>query len=243
MSIGVVIAAVGLFVSAAAFAGEAPLPIGMSVSLSEQAQTNGYPLATRGDGFRLGIPGSAFKVQKHIHASVARVPDYLVSLEGEELLSSLYRFDITAKKLEQQSPIWISIKRKKKSDSGSVVKYWNRDHWEEVASSWNRKEQRRHASVFTSSAIVGVFKKTEPTVPMHVGQASWYDWHGAAMNVYPMGTTVIVTNIATGVSTETTIVSTGPFVPGRIIDLPREVFAKLAPPSTGVITVSVTEKK
>jgi rare lipoprotein A len=51
---------------------------------------------------------------------------------------------------------------------------------------------------------------------------------------------VTVTNLANGASTTCTVNDRGPYGPGRIIDLDREVFAQLADPAVGVIDVVIT---
>ena len=75
------------------------------------------------------------------------------------------------------------------------------------------------------------------------GEASWYDnpygGYTAAHPSLPRGSVVTVTNLANGRSVEVRINDRGPFVDGRVIDLNREAFAELAPPSAGVIRVRV----
>jgi hypothetical protein len=74
------------------------------------------------------------------------------------------------------------------------------------------------------------------------GVASWLDIIPAgtcANNDAPMGTVITVTNAA-GVSVTCKVVSTGPFVAGRIVDLARATFARLGPVSSGLVPVTVT---
>ncbi len=72
------------------------------------------------------------------------------------------------------------------------------------------------------------------------GKATWYDFTAGtcAHRTLPMGTTVRVTNLATGGSTTCRVADRGPFADGRILDLSRDVFERLAPGSKGVIPVS-----
>lgn len=83
----------------------------------------------------------------------------------------------------------------------------------------------------------------EPTPANHQeGEASWYDLEGAEAGVcahrtLPFGTVVRVTNLDNGNAISCTVGDRGPWVEGRIIDLYREDFAKLAPLSKGVIDV------
>lgn len=67
----------------------------------------------------------------------------------------------------------------------------------------------------------------------------------AASWAYPLGTRVRVTNVATGRSVVVRITDRGParrlYRKGRIIDLTRASFARIAPLSDGVIYVNVRE--
>ncbi len=78
----------------------------------------------------------------------------------------------------------------------------------------------------------------------HTGAASWYAFTGtlAAANPWlPKGSYVKVTNLENGKSVIVVINDRGPFVPGRIIDLDKVAFAKIASPGAGVISVKMEE--
>ncbi|HLC95074.1 MAG TPA: G5 domain-containing protein [Patescibacteria group bacterium] len=78
----------------------------------------------------------------------------------------------------------------------------------------------------------------------HTGAASWYAWTGtmAAANPWlPKGSYVKVTNLENGKSVIVVINDRGPFVPGRIIDLDKVAFAKIASVGAGVINVKMEE--
>lgn len=78
----------------------------------------------------------------------------------------------------------------------------------------------------------------------HSGAASWYAWTGtmAAANPWlPKGSYVKVTNTENGKSVIVVINDRGPFVPGRIIDLDKVAFAKIASVGAGVINVKMEE--
>ena len=78
----------------------------------------------------------------------------------------------------------------------------------------------------------------------HRGAASWYAWTGtmAAANPWlPKGSYVKVTNMENGKSVIVVINDRGPFVPGRIIDLDKVAFAKIASVGAGVINVKMEE--
>lgn len=78
----------------------------------------------------------------------------------------------------------------------------------------------------------------------HTGGASWYAFTGtmAAANPWlPMGSYVKVTNMENGKSVIVKINDRGPFVGGRIIDLDKVAFAKIASIGAGVINVKMEE--
>lgn len=77
------------------------------------------------------------------------------------------------------------------------------------------------------------------TTHTETGKASWYAFTPGtcAHKTIAKGTVVKVTNTATGVWTTCMVADRGPFGGGRILDLSRDVFAKLAPSTSGVITV------
>lgn len=85
------------------------------------------------------------------------------------------------------------------------------------------------------------------------GLASYY-WHGqktangerfnpsamtAAHRTLPFGTRVRVTNARNGKSVTVRINDRGPFIRGRVIDLSRAAFARIAPLKAGVVRVRV----
>lgn len=87
----------------------------------------------------------------------------------------------------------------------------------------------------------GTFVKTGKT---HKGVASWYAWKGglfAANPWLPMGSYVRVTNPNNGKSVIVQINDRGPFGNGRIIDLDKVAFAKIAPIGAGVANITMEE--
>lgn len=74
------------------------------------------------------------------------------------------------------------------------------------------------------------------------GRASWYaaaSSGGCAHRTLPKGTLVKVTNTANGRSTMCTVNERGPYVDGRIIDLSKPDFDKVAGSQVGVIDVMI----
>jgi len=78
----------------------------------------------------------------------------------------------------------------------------------------------------------------------HTGQGTWYAFKGglyAASPWLPMGSFAKVTNNANGKSVIVEINDRGPFGDGRIIDLDKVAFGKIASLGAGVIDVKVEE--
>jgi len=78
----------------------------------------------------------------------------------------------------------------------------------------------------------------------HTGEGTWYSFQGglyAASPWLPMGSFAKVTNTANGKSVIVEINDRGPFGKGRIIDLDKPAFQKIAPLGAGVIGVKVEE--
>lgn len=93
----------------------------------------------------------------------------------------------------------------------------------------------------TEIVTQGTYVKTGKS---HRGAASWYAWTGtmAAANPWlPKGSYVKVTNMDNGKSVIVVINDRGPFVPGRIIDLDKVAFEKIASIGAGVINVKMEE--
>ena len=74
------------------------------------------------------------------------------------------------------------------------------------------------------------------------GKASWYSYKAGvcAHRTLPIGTVVRVTNLESGRSTTCRVADRGPFVKGRIIDLDRRDFAKVASLNDGLFPAKIT---
>ena len=93
----------------------------------------------------------------------------------------------------------------------------------------------------TEITTQGTYVKLGKSIP---GAASWYALTGtmAAANPWlPKGSYVKVTNVDNGKSVIVVINDRGPFVPGRIIDLDKVAFQKIASIGAGVINVKMEE--
>jgi rare lipoprotein A (peptidoglycan hydrolase) len=99
-------------------------------------------------------------------------------------------------------------------------------------------EVTRKNSIFVSGFVVVVDDTRE-----QVGIASWYSSKknpdGVAHNTFPMGAKLKVTNLENGKSTVVRVVSRGPYVRGRVVDLSYTAFKKIKGKNGGVASVKV----
>lgn len=98
---------------------------------------------------------------------------------------------------------------------------------------------------YTAQKDVIIAIVSDPTIK-EWGMASWFssdiiprDRTGSANNDFPMDTRLRVTAINSGKQVETPIISVGPFVDNRIIDLGSDSFEQVAPLGAGVIYVVI----
>ncbi|MGH3850828.1 MAG: septal ring lytic transglycosylase RlpA family protein [Pseudonocardiaceae bacterium] len=82
-----------------------------------------------------------------------------------------------------------------------------------------------------------------PSAPVGTeeGGASWFGAprETCAHKTLPKGTVVRVIRLSTGTETNCTVTDRGPYIPGRVIDLSTDTFARLASIGTGVIDVRI----
>lgn len=211
---------------------------------------DGFDVAIGNDEFRVRARKHALSERDRIYVRMKRIKKKDLSIGDEKILSRAFVYDVYHRETVTLSrPLELAIRWKQDTKQDYVVKYWDSttQQWRDAPEQTVDRDARIVSAKMTFPySIVAVFKKKKETIittpePIEFsGKASWYDWYGAAMNTLPYGSTVEVKNTATGDTATTTIVSTGPYISGRIIDLPRDVFSQLAPLSQGVITVLVT---
>ncbi|GEM_PF-6274407 len=127
-----------------------------------------------------------------------------------------------------------------------TVLLWDgaRKKWKVLPSSMRGKENEVMAQLKMNRATVAV---ASHRTRIYEGDASWYPDRltpkhpfGVASNVYPIGTKLRVVSQDTDASIVVTVISRGPYHNGRIIDLTKTAFSKLAHPrKQGVVAVRV----
>ena len=92
-----------------------------------------------------------------------------------------------------------------------------------------------------ATATRSVAPSATATGHSETGQGSFYAFTAAscAHKTLPFGTVVRIVNLSTGASTTCTIRDRGPFGAGRIIDMSKDTFGRIAPLSQGVVPVRI----
>ena len=216
------------------------------VRLDQATLEKGYTVSnSENSNFKVGIfPNTidqpATVVFKTINMGDAAFP------EGLEKVSDIYSFELnTVEAVEFARPVVLSLELTEPNDYKKEVYYYdsNKGAWIPLPSRTSPGGDEVRAFIHLKYAKVVVLKNSNI---MEAGYASWYRSsrypYGAASNDYPYGARLRVTNLANGEWGDVTVVSTGPVVPGRIIDLTHNAFSAIADLYIdGVVRVQVEE--
>jgi D-alanyl-D-alanine endopeptidase (penicillin-binding protein 7) len=161
---------------------------------------------------------------------------------GWERVSGVFTFDIkTAVRPTFGNNLTLSLRSDQDSLYNKQIFFFDR----------NSQKWRKLQSTYTLDSLIVTAKARIPFAQVAVfashdsllGRASWYRStrypNGVASNDFPMGTLLRVTNVQTNKSTQVRVVSTGPFVRGRVVDLSLTAFRQIARSTEGVIVVRV----
>lgn len=209
-------------------------------NLYPDAQQKGYTFSTADGKFKVGILGNSLSKRDKVVVILKEIKQQRVVLpDDENLISAIYSVYLyDNKRVRVKKPLWISIAYETDNGGTKNIKLWkkNKQKWKTLDSNDKSEEKVIRTSIKRTKAIFAVFQEDGD---YEIGLASWYDWDGAAHRTYPFGTIVKVTNLANNKSCEATINDRGPFIEGRIIDLPREAFAAIADLGAGIVEVKV----
>lgn len=209
-------------------------------NLYPEAQAKGYTFSTADGKFKVGIIGGSLSARDKIEVRLKEVKQSRVTLpDDENLISKIYTVYLYHEnRVRVKKPLWISIAYDTDNGGMKNIKLWKHEKkkWKTLDSDDKSDENIIRTSIRRTKATFAVFQEAGE---YEIGLASWYDWDGAAHRSYPFGTIVKVTNLANNMSCEVTINDRGPFIEGRVIDLPREAFAEIADLGAGVIEVKV----
>ncbi|MFA6272004.1 MAG: septal ring lytic transglycosylase RlpA family protein [Patescibacteria group bacterium] len=152
--------------------------------------------------------------------------------EGLERVSDIYSFEIKTKDpLVFARPVVLSMGLAIPDDHRKAIYYYdsNKGAWIPLPSQTALGGDQVRANIHLKYAKIVVLKDVRY---METGYASWYRsskyTYGAASNDYAYDSRLRVTNLANDQWVDVTVVSTGPFVTGRIIDLTSKAFGAIA---------------
>lgn len=210
--------------------------------LRQDALQAGYTVTNPAGTARLGVPAKAIKRVSKVRVKLNKV-SHPERYDGDmQPISDLYRYSLHhSQPWRLRQALWLGLSYPSAYTDGLVIKYydaathtWKRLHHQATQS----HQSMQQGTLKKKRGIVAVFAESSNEAVVQ-GIASWYDWTGAACNAFPLGSRIRVSNVATGASVDATVVSTGPFIPGRVVDLPRADFAQIADVSAGVVEVTV----
>ncbi|MDD5567566.1 MAG: septal ring lytic transglycosylase RlpA family protein [Patescibacteria group bacterium] len=210
-----------------------------------------YLAADAAKGAKVAFTDASFQLELTPDAVVSRT---IITLEDSpglpaavpddlRLVSPLFRFQLKTEdnsSLKRPISLWLAYQspnlRKK------TIRYWDsvKVGWIELPGQTFYDQKQVQGFIHLPYAMVGVFESEE--IYAFEGKASWYPSskpYGAASNDFDFDTRLRVTNLENGKTVIVTIVSRGPFVPGRVIDLAKKAFNDIGNCRAGVIRVRV----
>lgn len=231
-------------------------PVIYTLRLDEATVVKGYTFVAPENDFKVGVVDRA--VVEPMTIRFKKIPDshMLTPLEkvpGEKA-SAIWEFDLLADdgsigKLIK--PIYLAIGIMNAKMNRKVMYYWDKAQamWRALPSSVDLENKLIRATIYLPYARVALFD--EPDATTYEAWASWYPTEltkrnelGCASNVYPMNTPLWVCRLDDlSKCTITRVISTGPFVEGRVVDLTKAAFENIGNPRGGVIGVRVFLRK
>src|SRR3989339_1217375 len=212
----------------------------------------GYTLSNKKNTVSVKIAQDGISSLDGIHVFLKRLSKQQAATTPtkKKRVSPIWEYGLMHKEgVSVQKPILIKLTWRQKLKGTISVVAWDdtQKKWVSVPTVVKKKDKAAYALFKTPYARMTLIhkKKTQARPPkkkkvvQYKRIASWYHASFSAMNIVPLGTRVRVINPANGKQIETVVGSTGPFVPGRIIDLPRSAFETLGNLSQGVMDVIV----
>lgn len=226
-----------------------------SIVLRQDALHNGYTVRHNSGTFFVGIQPRAITGidSTRVELRRAKEPGRYPSGHQKRLIGDVYKYELgKAKHFKLKQPLWVTLSYPQEyQNQEKVIKIWDRadKQWKALSTSDHKDKLQVTTALHNKHATVAVFLKSADTFigggNALNGKASffWWDGPGVACNDFPFGSIIRVTNTTNGKSVDAKVISTGPFVAGRVVDLSDDDFAKIANLSTGVINVHVERVK
>lgn len=222
-----------------------------TLRLDEATIIKGYTFVSPDSDFKVGVRDMA--VVEPVTVRFKKIPTshMLTPLEYKtgEIASDIWEFDILADDGSVGTlvrPIYVAIGITNEKMNRKVMHYWDKglSMWRALPSSIDLENKIIRAEIYLPYARLALFDEADATV--YEADASWYPTElttrnmlGCASNVYPMNTPLWVCRVDDlSVCTYTRVISRGPYVDGRVVDLTKAGFENIGHPSKeGVIGV------
>ncbi|NMC51133.1 hypothetical protein GYA54_00170 [Candidatus Kuenenbacteria bacterium] len=227
-----------------------------TLRLDEATITKGYTFIAPDNDFKVGVIDRA--VIEPITVRFKKIPDYhmaypLTKAPGEKA-SAIWEFDLLADdgsvgKLVK--PIYLAAGITNTKMNRKLMYYWDKSggQWRVLPSSVDLKEKLIRSKIYLPYARVALFDEPDDTT--YEAWASWYPTEltkrnilGCASNAYPLNTPLWVCRLDDLTRcTITRVISRGPYVDDRIVDLTYDAFENIGNPRGGVVGVRVFLRK
>ncbi len=244
----------GIFIKARAMAEEdsaQELKI-YTLHLDKKTILKGYTFVAPNKDFKVGVVDKA--VKEPVTVRFKQIPDSYMTAPLKKApgrqASHIWEFDLLADdgqigKLVK--PIYLAVKLTNQTMNRKIMYFWDkgRQKWMALPSSIDLKNKLIRAVIHLPYARVALFD--EPDATTYEAWASWYPTEltkrnqlGCASNVYPLNTPLWVCRLDDlSKCTITRVISRGPYVQGRVVDLTKTAFERIGNPRGGVLGVRV----
>ncbi|MFH1890066.1 MAG: RlpA-like double-psi beta-barrel domain-containing protein [Candidatus Kuenenbacteria bacterium] len=223
-----------------------------TLRLDEATVLKGYTFISPDEDFKVGVRDMA--VEKPVTVRLKKIPNshMLTPLEKAPggKASDIWEFDILSDDGsvgELVRPIYVAVGITNKKMNRKVMSYWDKSKgmWRALPSSIDLESNLIRAVIYLPYARLALFD--EPDATTYEAYASWYPTEltkrnrmGCASNVYPMDTAVWVCRLDNlSKCTISRVISSGPFVDNRVVDLTKMAFEEIGNPRGGVLGVRV----
>ena len=216
------------------------VPETKSLNIDAETIAKGYTVINDIQEAYVGITHESVNVPIKVVIEPSEKPSIMPVMDQ---ISNLYSFDLQSEKtVELAKSIYISLRYHEDNGGKKVIKYFDssKGGWFDLPTTLDTDNRLARAEIRLPYAVLGVFEDNEGIVE---GVASYFgtkDPDGCAFLDYEKGTWLRVTSLEDESKTvDVFIEDRGPYIEGRVIDLSRESFVKLAPLSQGVLRVRV----
>lgn len=193
--------------------------------------------------FSITIPATA--LDEAVTIRLEHYPDFIPVPSTLHVASDMWVYDVVrtdttvAGPVKLKHPIAINVRATKNFDVGKKMYFWDfgQKAWRPLRTLAST-DTVIHARTVMPYGIIAAFD--DPKIV--IGKGSWFHHKlpdTAASNDFPVGSRLLVTDLETNKRVEVTVRSTGPFVPGRVIDLARGAFKQIHRLQAGIAHLRV----